>query len=540
MPISPSPLRPEIASAWRRAELCGLDPGRVPSESDLADVTRDTPLLAAARPVLDRAVSRLADTRFSLLLADRESRIVDRRFGHPSLARALDDVLAVPGNRYSEDTCGTNALSTAFEIRSGIAVHGEEHFFERLKGFTCYGSPIVNPVTGRLEGVLDVTGFARDATPMMATFVTLVVAGIEERLSLGQGLTRQHMLAVFQERAARTRNPVLVFGNGMTLANDAATERLDGAAQAVLRELGRRAGDHGTGRALLPSGATVGFVCASVPGTGDACVVEVLPDDDVPRPAPSRRARPARPTEVDPTRLARLRAARASVLVSGEPGTGRTTVVTELAAGRPVRTLDAADLDPADLDTIAATPEDALLVVDHVHLLPDAAARRLATAVDDAPTLWFAFVCGPEGNLTPEQRALTGRCTERIALTPLRLRRPEVPALATELLQESRPGVRLAADATRALMAWHWPGNLRELRAVLDTASDICRDATVRAPDLGLAVAGRPLTPLEQAEFDTIRGALDRHDGNKSRAATELGIGRTTLYRRLREFGLAD
>jgi sigma-54 dependent transcriptional regulator, acetoin dehydrogenase operon transcriptional activator AcoR len=201
-----SPLRPEIASAWRRAELCGLDPGRSPGERDLIAVDGDSALLTAALPVLDRAVERLSDTRFSLLLADRDSRIVDRRFGHPSLAKALDDVLAVPGNLYSEDNCGTNALSTAVEIRRGIAVHGEERFFDRLKGFTCYGSPIVHPVTGRLEGVLDVTGFARDATPVLQSFATLVVAGIEERLLLGHGLAHQRMLAAFQERTARTRN----------------------------------------------------------------------------------------------------------------------------------------------------------------------------------------------------------------------------------------------------------------------------------------------------------------------------------------------
>lgn len=540
MSRSTSPLRPEIASAWRRAELCGLDPGRVPRESDLADVDPDTPLLAAARPVLDRAVARLTDTRFSLLLADRDSRIVDRRFGHPSLATALDDVLAVPGNRYGEDNCGTNALSTPFEIRRGITVHGEEHYFERLKDFTCYGSPIVNPVSGRLEGVLDVTGFVRDATPVLQTFVTLVVAGIEERLTLGQGLAHQRMLAAFQARTARTRHPVLVFGDDLTLANAPASERFDGAAQVVLRELGRRAGRDGSGRALLPSGETVGFVCAAVPGARSACLVEVVPDVETPRAPVPRSVVAARRDPVDDERMAAVRARRAPLLVTGEPGTGRSHLLARLAGDAELRVLDGATADAATLAAAvdAAAGTGALVVVDHVHLLPDRTAHRLGAALDGRPGVWFALTAADEHDLSGEQRALAGRCTERVALPPLRSRRADVPSLAGQVLDRVAPGTRLGAGAAKALMGWHWPGNLHELHAVLTEAAARCTGRTVRAGDLTLATAGRPLTPLEQAEYDTIRAALRRHHGNKSHAAAELGIGRTTLYRRLREFGL--
>src|SRR5262245_42119686 len=113
-------LRPEIASSWRRAELSGLTPGTALGEPDIASVDEESRLMVAARPVLDDVADRLADTRFSLLLADRDSRIVARRLGTAALAHALDTVLAIPGNRYSEETTGTNSLASAYEVRTGI------------------------------------------------------------------------------------------------------------------------------------------------------------------------------------------------------------------------------------------------------------------------------------------------------------------------------------------------------------------------------------------------------------------------------------
>src|SRR5690606_38916567 len=107
-------------------------------------------------------------------------RIVTRRYGDRALERALDDVSAVPGCRFTEETSGTNSLATPYELRRGIAVHGEEHFLDALKRFTCYGHPITNPATGRLEGVLDITGLVEDANPLLAPFLLQAVADIEQ------------------------------------------------------------------------------------------------------------------------------------------------------------------------------------------------------------------------------------------------------------------------------------------------------------------------------------------------------------------------
>jgi len=146
--------------------------------------------------------------------------------------------------------------------------------------------------------------------------------------------------------------------------------------------------------------------------------------------------------------------------------------------------------------------------------------------------------------LAGEQLALATRCPARITTAALRLRRGEIPEIAGALLKGLRPGgeLRLSADALRALSSCSWPGNLGELRAVLTfAASDRATGVVTLAdlpPEYRRGGSYRALTPLEQAEYDTIVAALRRCHGNKVHAAAELGIGRTTLYRRLRALGI--
>src|SRR5437879_8974006 len=102
--------RPEIALAWHRAQISGLDPGMEVREVPIAEVDRRGRLVTAAAPVLEAMMAELADTRFSVLLADRNATIVDRRMGRHSVGRELDRALAIPGVRYVEDVSGTNSL----------------------------------------------------------------------------------------------------------------------------------------------------------------------------------------------------------------------------------------------------------------------------------------------------------------------------------------------------------------------------------------------------------------------------------------------
>jgi len=131
-------------------------------------------------------------------------------------------------------------------------------------------------------------------------------------------------------------------------------------------------------------------------------------------------------------------------------------------------------------------------------------------------------------------------------LPPLRERLSDIVPLAEHFLAEAVPARRLSADAAARLLSHPWPGNVRELRNAMARAAVMTRHATVAAADLGF-LAGQPAPATQaadlpgavaQLEAAMIQAALDRHGGNRARAARELGIHRPMLYAKMRRYGI--
>jgi transcriptional regulator with PAS, ATPase and Fis domain len=134
-----------------------------------------------------------------------------------------------------------------------------------------------------------------------------------------------------------------------------------------------------------------------------------------------------------------------------------------------------------------------------------------------------------------------------IRIPPLRERREDILSLAHAFLQEmarstGRGRVELTSAATDSLRRHEWPGNVRELYNALERAIIVCEDGLIRPQDLCLAPPMMPLTvdsrDLNFVERQAIERAMGEVNGNKSRAARQLGISRTQLYYRLRKHGL--
>lgn len=137
--------------------------------------------------------------------------------------------------------------------------------------------------------------------------------------------------------------------------------------------------------------------------------------------------------------------------------------------------------------------------------------------------------------------------TVEISLPPLRERGKDVLQLARHFLQTYAKKYRkvepvLSVGAEAALMSHSWPGNIRELqhameRAVIMSESHVLEPADVIASNQHRSV-GLEEMDLENMEKTVIRRALDRYDGNITRAANELGLTRAALYRRIEKYGL--
>lgn len=136
--------------------------------------------------------------------------------------------------------------------------------------------------------------------------------------------------------------------------------------------------------------------------------------------------------------------------------------------------------------------------------------------------------------------------TFEIHVPSLRERAEDIPLLADHLLRRHRAdggeGKRFTEDAIAALCAHQWPGNVRELANVIEHAAILCDALPIDTQDLPRDFSRRKLrkTPLEgmplnlkELEAMTIRRALEKHAGNKTAAAEELGVSLKTLYNRL-------
>ncbi len=131
-------------------------------------------------------------------------------------------------------------------------------------------------------------------------------------------------------------------------------------------------------------------------------------------------------------------------------------------------------------------------------------------------------------------------------LPPLRERLSDIVPLAEHFLAEAIPARRLSADAAARLIAHPWPGNVRELRNAMARVAVMTRQTTVTAADFGFLTGQAPATvstdlagAVAALETAMIRAALDRHGGNRARAARELGIHRPMLYAKMRRYGLS-
>lgn len=539
-PVPTSGHSHDIAMAWRRAELSGLRPGTALDRLEQAEVDPGSRLVQAAAPVLDELAEQLAGSGYCLLLADRDARIVDRRFSGARVARVLESVSAVPGTQYLEATTGTNAIATVHELRRGVEVLGGEHFLESMRGLSCYGHPVFDPATRRFEGVLDITGPAGEASSLLAPFVVRACREIEQRLVEGSRVAQKHLLAAYQLATAHAVDPVVVFGEGVLLANPAAVGQLSPRDYVVLRDLTDDLGLTGSASTALTltSGLDVEARVQAVAGAGSGALVR-LRTRLANRAALTRRPAPAPAPGPAPP-----------VLVVGEPGSGRTTRARALLGdGDPV-VLQAAEVadegEPAWFRRLArALAGDRPVLVEDVTLLPAALAARVRRLLGGPVAVAVAATAGPLDAVTGEPAALAAAFAGREDLVALRRTRSRVPGLVVAALAELGVADRaLHPDLVQALLDQPWPGNLAELhRVVAHLAGAPGGPGTplqvTDLPETHRALrARRARTPLEHSEAETIATVLAECGGNKVQAARRLGISRATLYTRVRRLGI--
>ena len=563
----PPDLPETIRCSWTRSRLAAAPLDRIAVPYAAVEAAGER-LLRAARPVLDRFAQQLAGTHVSLVLADPDGRVVGRWAGDKSQLRRLARVSIEEGYVLSEELAGTNGVGTALEVLAPVTIVGEEHYAQPLHRLVCAGVPIYHPLTRRLEGVLDLACPTADANGLLMPATLDLAVQIEREMSMGAPERERIVFDTFVARSRVTSAALVALSEHYMVTNAAAADLLEPRDEACLWQQALEsltAGLPVTRPMRLSGGSTITARCTPIM-TGArpvGALIEVAPaaSAGAARPSPRHRSRTThRPRQSRATaqfeqELAdTVRSQARTVLLEGEQGSGRLFAARRIhelrGHGTPLVVQPAGVAQAqggeqwlADLAGLLADRTVAVAVTD-LDLLDERTQRGLADVLaTQAGTPLVLVTAQPVPGEPGSWTAARVLSDVTVHVPALRQRREDIPELVHSILRASGVTSHVGHRAMTALTNHAWPGNISQLKRVLAHAARVCRGADIRPEHLGSDIytgtRGRQtLTRLEALERDAIVEALRECGGNRIQAAAALGMSRSTLYRRLRAFGL--
>ena len=466
-----------LLASWQRSQEYGVSRETVePAFSGSLD--DESLFFQCGREVLQELHSTLVDEPVSLMLTDAEGLVLNRLSGDSALLRALDAVHLAPGFTYSERQAGTNGLGLALADRAPTVVRNEEHYSLLLGAYTCAAVPVVDPVSGRLEGAVNLT--------TRAQFPGALLLALAQSAA---GNTSALMLARSRGRRPRPAPRGQVF----RVENEPAS--------GSVRELSRA---WTSALADVEQALRAGRVVAAVgePGSGRATLL------------------------AQAQRLARPRDRILSASTPAPPDVEAWLSLWSPELGKPYTAVVVREVDR--LPAWAAERLRSLVL--HVR------AGRTPSH-DPSSGLPFSLTAERFEDIPSPLATLVETV---VPVTPLRERPDDVVVLARHAARRARGrDVDFTAAAVRALSSCRWPGNVEQLvQAVRGAASRTEVIDVHHLPADVLSPAPRRLSRIEAVERDEIVHVLTRPGLTVQQAARELGMSRATLYRRLAQYGI--
>lgn len=546
-------LRPDLVTSWQRSKDALGSPDRIRDVPQVGLDLLDSHLLEMFQAPLARVSDELDGTGLGLLLADSEGRILQRWTHDRAAAEHLDRLGTVRGAVLSEETVGTNGVGTVAATGRSVQITGNEHFAEFYRSAVCTGSPVRHPLTGRLLAVVTLSTRITERPELLRPLTHSIAAQLGQHVMDAERPAARTMLAAFLAASRVQQGPVVALGpDGLLMQNQRAS-RLSTADMALVQRLCAEESRAGRINVELSTGHADVQVTRLQDGAGSVAVVNVGE-----RPVthggfgPLRPALAGRSTEwlaVAQT-VARHREARTPLLIAGEPGTGKTSLALGLphrpGAARAATVVDAAErhvlgsrrwLHRLSERLAAGAP----VVVKGIQTLDPGSLSGMVSLIDSTPTRGAVLL-----TLSVADRAEAGSFATRVGspttwVPALRDRTGDVGPLWRALADHAAPSAHLepTRDALAALEAHAWPGNIVELRNVIEQLALSGRRGSIGAADLPMSVRGaRSMTMIERAELEAIQRALQEAGGNRSRAAEILGLSRATVYRKMKTYRL--
>jgi transcriptional regulator of acetoin/glycerol metabolism len=590
------PLGRAVIASWQRSLRLGVNPaGRAApiaavGERYLALRHRNRDLITAAADIFSRMDNFLAESHCMMLLTDAFGIVLETAGDH----RTLDEgerIHLAPGGQWNEDVIGTNGIGTALATGQPAQVHASEHFCEGIKAWTCAAAPVHEPGTGRILGIVDISGPPTTYQRGNLSLAVAVARQIETALAERAGRERVRLLERCLQLAPKLgQTDLAVVDRAGRVVFSAGRPDLPAALPAL--NPGEPVEDWIS--RLPPQLRGANFDPVQLDGRVVGAMITLAPARQLSARAPAAGAFAgivgASPEIRQLIEQAwQLAPRRVALLIQGETGTGKEVLLRAIhQAAAPAAPLIVFNCGAASKELLGAElfghvrgaftgalqegrpgrfelAHGGILCLDEVGELPLDMQPLLLRVLEEGVVYRI-------GDATPRKVdvrliAMTNRNLRRevaagrfradlfyrlgvttLEIPPLRDREGDVPILLDHYVdvlagKHGVPPRCFGPDALARLTAYGWPGNVRELRnmvegLLLTGAGDIT--LAELPPDLAETDPGD--TGAEDVRLDEIdrhamRRAIEVCRGNLSEAARRLGISRSTLHRRLRRDG---
>jgi hypothetical protein len=219
-------VRTPIADSWRRSHAAGVDPSpehRAPvlADEDETSARWDVHPLAAVMPLIEDSLAAIADeSEHLIVVSDAEGLLLWIGGNAQVRLAAADSMNFTEGALWSENGAGTNAIGTALAADHAVQVFAAEHFNEVVQAWTCAAAPVHDPESGRLLGIVDLTGKMTTVHPHSLALASTTAKAVESQLRWAMHERDDRLRARYQERIATVADPgALVTTSGRVLAD---------------------------------------------------------------------------------------------------------------------------------------------------------------------------------------------------------------------------------------------------------------------------------------------------------------------------------
>ncbi|WP_187254485.1 sigma-54-dependent Fis family transcriptional regulator [Alkalicoccus halolimnae] len=500
-----------INESWKRCQQSGSSPTDAALDlrltgKELHDLLeRNEPLLKHLRPVFEQIQRTVHDREYLAAVVNAEGFILSRAGG--IRIRQIDERLEV-GTNWSEENKGTNAMGVVLHERKSALIHGDHHFYEENHVLTCAASPLYD-ADGVFCGAVNISTTKENYHPLLLSWTKAVADSVHSKMT-AEKLKQER--PVMLESPPGKNNPENLY----TFQNIAGScENIT-----AVKKLAKRAaltdypviiyGESGTGKELLAQ---------SIHSGGDRAERIFVPLN----------------CSALPESLIE------SELFGYEKGAF--TGASQRGKAGKFEAADGGTIFLDEVGDLSLKAQSALLRV-----LQEKTITRIGGYKQISVNV--RILSATNKNLRTEIAA--GRFREDLyyrlkgiylTMPPLR-NRSDICEIAEFLLKKMESNSRILSEEAKAkLMHYSWPGNIRELESVLMQGSFLSEGKRIEAEAIQFEeeyeIKRSPVLSLEEAESETIRHALEAVDGNISKAAERLHVGRNTLYSKLKKYDIS-